>query len=205
MCMNILRYHNITHDDMKNGTGLRVVLWVAGCAHHCRGCHNPQTWDPNGGLDYTPWEESELFEWLSKPWTEGITFSGGDPLHPANRDGIGELAAKVKRLYPEKNIWVYTGYELETPESAANRVEGEIEIPDDQKGKFLFFDRDNNFFELTWLNLVDILVDGRFDAKIREKNVAANALPHWRGSSNQRLIDVQASLAAGEIMERSDL
>ncbi len=188
MCMTNFRYHNITHDDMRNGTGLRVVLWVAGCAHHCRGCHNPQTWDPNGGLDFTPWEESELFEWLSKPWTEGVTFSGGDPLHPANRDGIGELAAKVKQLYPEKNIWVYTGYHMEV-----------------QDGHFLFFNRKRESFNLPWLQLVDILVDGRFDAKIREKNIAANALPHWRGSSNQRLIDVQASLAAGEIVERSDL
>lgn len=188
MCMNAFRFHDITHDDMKNGTGLRVVLWVAGCMHHCKECHNPQTWDPNGGVDFTPWEESEFFEWLSKPWTEGATFSGGDPLHPANRDGIGELATKAKRLYPEKNIWVYTGYRLKV-----------------QDNQFVFVNTQHESFCLPWLDKIDTIVDGRFAVKTREKDIAANKPTHWRGSSNQRIIDVHASLTAGKIIERKDL
>lgn len=188
MCMNAFRYHDITHDDMKNGTGLRVVLWTSGCSHHCKGCHNPQTWNPNEGLDFTSWEESEFFEWLSKPWTEGATFSGGDPLHPANRDGIGELAVKAKKLYPEKNIWIYTGYRLKV-----------------QENKFVFVNTQNESFCLSWLDKIDTIVDGRFSITKREKDIAANKPAHWRGSSNQRIIDVQASLAARKIKERTYL
>ena len=70
-----IRYHNITHDDMKNGDGLRVVLWVAGCEHHCKECQNPITWDPDGGIPFTTWDEAEFWDWLSKPWTKGATFA----------------------------------------------------------------------------------------------------------------------------------
>ena len=188
MCMNGFRFHDITHDDMKNGTGLRVVLWVAGCSHHCMNCHNPQTWDPQGGIDFTLWEESEFFNRLSMPWIEGATFSGGDPLHPANRDGIGELAIKAKALYPDKNIWVYTGYRLTIKDES-----------------FTFINKKGEVFTLLWLDQIDIIVDGRFNTKIREKDIAANKPAHWRGSSNQRIIDVRASLAAHKIIERKDL
>ena len=80
-----MHYHNITTDDMLNGDGLRTVLWVAGCNHKCKGCHNPITWDINGGLVFDDIAKAELFEKLNKPWISGITFSGGDPLHPNNR------------------------------------------------------------------------------------------------------------------------
>ena len=76
-----MRYHDITKDDMKNGSGLRVVLWVAGCEHHCPGCHNPVTWDINDGLEFDAAAEAELFDALAKPYISGVTFSGGDPLH----------------------------------------------------------------------------------------------------------------------------
>lgn len=80
-----MRYHNITKDDMLNGDGLRVVLWVAGCSHCCEQCQNPITWDPNGGLLFDEEAKKEIFDQLDKPYISGITFSGGDPLHPANR------------------------------------------------------------------------------------------------------------------------
>ena len=79
----MMRYHNITKDDMLNGDGLRVVLWVAGCSHGCRECQNPITWDPNGGLPFTDSERAEIFAELDKDYISGITFSGGDPLHPS--------------------------------------------------------------------------------------------------------------------------
>lgn len=157
-----MRYHNITKDDMLNGEGLRVVLWVAGCSHACPGCHNPVTWDINGGLPFDREAEQEIFEELEKAYVSGLTLSGGDPLHPANREEIGALALKVKERYPEKTIWLYTGYLWE-------EISG-----------------------LPWLEAVDVVVDGEF--QIDQKD---NAL-HWKGSANQRVIDVKQSLKAGQ-------
>lgn len=105
-----MKYHNITKEDMLNGEGIRVVLWVSGCNHQCKGCQNPITWDPNSGLDFDEEAEKELFEALNKPYIDGITFSGGDPLYPANRKEIFRLIKKCRTIYPEKTIWLYTGY-----------------------------------------------------------------------------------------------
>ena len=97
-----MRYHDITHDDMKNGDGLRVVLWVAGCSHNCPECHNPITWDPEGGLPFDAKAEEEVFEQLSKDYISGITFSGGDPFHAANIAGVRDLAKRIKETNDEK-------------------------------------------------------------------------------------------------------
>lgn len=86
-----MRYHNITKDDMKNGDGLRVVLWLSGCSHKCPGCHNPITWDPNDGLLFDDAAKKEIFDQLDKDYISGITFSGGDPLHEANYEEVGKL------------------------------------------------------------------------------------------------------------------
>ena len=104
-----MRYHNITKDDMLNGDGLRVVLWVAGCAHACKECHNPITWDPNGGLPFDESAKQEIFDELEKSYIHGITFSGGDPLHKANVEGVTQLAKEIHEKYPNKTIWLYTG------------------------------------------------------------------------------------------------
>lgn len=104
-----MNYHNITKEDMLNGDGIRVVLWVSGCEHHCKNCQNPITWDKNGGLPFDKAAEDELFEALNKPHIDGITFSGGDPLMPYNRKEIFRLIKKCRELYPEKSIWLYTG------------------------------------------------------------------------------------------------
>lgn len=159
-----MRYHDITKDDMKNGEGLRVVLWVAGCGHACPGCHNPITWDANGGLPFDRAAEDELFEALAPDHIAGLTLSGGDPLFPANRADVAALCARVRRDLPNKTIWMYTGYGWE-----------EIEA-------------------LPLLDDVDVLVDGRF--------VQAQADPqlHWRGSANQRVIDVRKTRAAHQIV-----
>ena len=104
-----MRYHNITKDDMLNGDGLRVVLWVAGCDHCCKECHNPVTWDPNGGLFFDEKAKAEIFEELEKDYISGITFSGGDPLHSANAYEVMMLAKEIKEKFPSKTIWLYTG------------------------------------------------------------------------------------------------
>lgn len=154
-----MRYHNITKDDMLNGDGLRVVLWVAGCEHCCKGCQNPMTWDPDGGLPFDDAAKAEIFEQLDQPYIEGITFSGGDPLHCANRDGVKTLAAEIKEKYPEKTIWLYTG------------------------------DAWENIVNYPVLKYVDVLVDGEFEQDKKDVTLM------WKGSSNQRVIDVKASLA----------
>ena len=105
-----MNYHNITKDDMLNGEGLRTVLWVSGCMHQCHNCQNPITWDVTGGLAFDEEAEKELFEALAKPYCSGITFSGGDPLHPFNRSEVFRLAKKIRQEMPEKTIWLYTGF-----------------------------------------------------------------------------------------------
>ncbi len=159
-----MRYHNITTDDMLNGDGLRTVLWVAGCTHRCQGCHNPITWDIDGGIPFDEDAEKELFDKLSTDYISGLTFSGGDPLHPRNREEVTRLAKKCRELFPKKTIWLYTGFSWE-------------EICD-----------------LEIVPLVDVLVDGRFVKELFDGKL------HWKGSSNQRVIDVQETLRLGKIV-----
>ncbi len=153
-----MRYHNITKDDMLNGDGLRVVLWVSGCSHCCKGCQNPITWDVNGGLLFDESAKQEIFDQLDKPYISGITFSGGDPLHSANRMDVRTLMAEIKEKYPEKTIWLYTGDVWE------------------------------NVMHYPMMRYVDVLVDGEFMIEKRDVKLM------WKGSSNQRVIDVQKSL-----------
>ena len=105
-----MRYHNITTDDMLNGDGLRTVLWVAGCTHCCKDCQNPITWDVNGGVPFTDETKEELFSKLNHDYISGITFSGGDPLHPQNREMVTQLAKELNEKFPDKTIWCYTGF-----------------------------------------------------------------------------------------------
>lgn len=108
--MNI---HGVEKDSMLNGEGLRTILWVSGCNHRCPGCHNPQTWDQNSGEEFTEEKKKELIENLKPDWISGLTLSGGDPMFPANREEVTELAKEIKELFPEKTIWMYTGYCLD--------------------------------------------------------------------------------------------
>ena len=143
---------------MLNGDGLRVVLWVAGCAHCCKECQNPVTWDPDGGLLFDESAKQEIFEQLDKDYISGITFSGGDPLHPANSLEVKELMREIREKYPNKTIWLYTGGEWE-----AIRY-------------------------LPLMQYVDVCVDGEFINELKDVKL------RWKGSSNQRVINVQASL-----------
>lgn len=159
-----MRYHNITKDDMLNGDGLRVVLWVAGCSHHCKGCQNPITWDPEGGIPFDDEARWELEDQLGKDYIDGITFSGGDPLYEDNREDVTRLAREIRRKYPDKSIWLYTGYRWE-------------EVRD-----------------LEIMNYVDVVVDGRFILEERDVTL------EWKGSANQRVIDVQKTRQLGQVV-----
>ena len=108
-----MRYHQILHDDMRNGDGLRVVLFVSGCNHYCKECQNPVTWDPNDGLEFDTDAMCEIYEQLSQDYISGLTLSGGDPLYPGNREEIERLCIWIKSQFPNKTIWCYTGYLFE--------------------------------------------------------------------------------------------
>jgi anaerobic ribonucleoside-triphosphate reductase activating protein len=108
-----MRYHDIKKCDLLNGAGIRLTLFVAGCNHHCKNCQNPITWDPNGGLLFDDEAKYELLVELQKPYYRGVTFSGGDPLYPDNREDITALAKEIKEKYPDRDIWVYTGFTYE--------------------------------------------------------------------------------------------
>lgn len=157
-----MRYHNITKDDMLNGDGLRVVLWVAGCTHCCKECHNPLTWDPNGGLPFDDKAKEELFEELRKDYISGITFSGGDPLHPSNCLEIKNLAEEIEVQFPGKTMWLYTG------------------------------DIWENVRHYPVMKHIHVLVDGEFHYEEHDSKLL------WKGSRNQRVIDVKKSLLLPE-------
>lgn len=162
-----MRYHDITKDDMKNGDGLRVVLWLAGCEHHCPGCQNPITWDPDDGLEFDDTAKKEIFDQLDKDYISGITFSGGDPLHPANINGVLELIEEIKQKYPDKTIWLYTGYTWEQLFDSNNK-------PYSKRGEVV--------------QNVDVIVDGMFVQNLLDVNYP------WAGSRNQKVILVQETI-----------
>lgn len=109
-----MNYHKIITDDQLNGDGLRVILFVSGCDHHCKGCQNPQTWNPNSGQEFTDKDKEKILEMLSEDYISGITLSGGDPLYPANIDCIYDLIKSIRNKYDiTKDIWLYTGYKFE--------------------------------------------------------------------------------------------
>lgn len=149
-----MNYHDITKCDMLNGDGLRVVLWVSGCSHHCKGCQNPQTWDPNEGIPFDESAKQELIEALKLDYTTGITFSGGDPLYLYHRREIIELIKELKNLFPTKTIWIYTGF---TFEEIVNWPESKEFLP-----------------------LIDVLVDGEFILEERDPNLQWVGSPNQR-------------------------
>lgn len=159
-----MNYHKIDKCSISNGVGFRTVLWVSGCSHHCDGCHNPETWDSESGKPFDDNAKQELFNNLEHSYISGVTFSGGDPLYWSNRTPIELLAKEIKSKYPNKTIWLYTGYDW-------------YDIKD-----------------IPLLRFVDVIVDG-----IYLKNHKDTSLP-FRGSSNQRLIDVQKSLRQNEVV-----
>lgn len=161
-----MRYHNITKADMLNGEGLRVVLWVSGCSHQCPGCHNAITWDPMNGLEFENDAKNEIFAELEQSWCDGLTLSGGDPLFLGNRKVVADLVEEVKKKFPDKTIWLYTGYSYEE----------------------LLKEKENDAFLNTILKHIDVLLDGKFVLKL------ANEKIHYVGSSNQEIIDVPRSL-----------
>ena len=176
-----MNYHNITYPDQNNGDGLRIVLWVAGCEHHCVNCQNQQTWSPQSGIPFDKNAMNEILNELKKDYISGITFSGGDPLHPQNAQNVLKIVDEIRVSYPTKNIWLYTGY---TWEQIMYPVITDI---NSEQLKVLQMRKE-------LVNKCDVLIDGRYVDELRDVSL------HWRGSSNQRVINVQETLKQKQIV-----
>ena len=171
-------YGEIKKFDIADGPGVRVSLFVSGCTHHCKGCFNPETWDFTYGNEYTEAAEREIIKALEPDYIDGLTLLGGEPMEKVNQRGLLPLLKKVKKLFPQKTIWCYTGYILET------------ELLSDSRARCECTDE--------ILSFIDVLVDGEF---VEEKK---NISLRFRGSSNQRLIDMKKTLEAGETVLWAD-
>ena len=163
-----MNYEKVDKCSVSNGAGVRTVLWVSGCDVHCHNCHNPQTWDFNSGIPFTDDTMQELLYDLSKPYIKGLTLSGGHPLDPHNAPKVLEIVKRVKMVFPNKDIWIYSGYEWE------NII------------------KDETLREI--MRYTDVLVDGAYVDELRDISLA------FRGSSNQRIIDVSKSLEQNKII-----
>ncbi len=165
-----MNYHKIEKTSIANGEGIRVVLWISGCSLHCKGCHNPETWSLHSGKPFDEEAKKELFEALDKPYIQGITFSGGHPFENYNRSTVYCLVKEIKEKFPKKDIWLYTGYTWEE-----------------------IFEKDIREIQRT-LCWIDVLVDGKYIDEQRDITLK------WRGSKNQRVIDVKASLMQEKVV-----
>lgn len=164
-------YGEIKNRDIANGEGVRVTLFVSGCTNHCEQCFQPQTWDFNYGTPFTSKTEEEIFKMLDNSYISGLTLLGGEPFEPKNQVDLLPFVKRVKQKFPKKDIWAYSGFtyeELTTPKSYPN-CEATEEL----------------------LSLVDILVDGRFQIALKDISLK------FRGSSNQRIIDLNKTRKTG--------
>ncbi len=168
-----MNYGRINPNDIANGTGVRVTLFVSGCTHHCKGCFNSETWDFNYGTPFTKETEDKILELLKPDYIEGLTLLGGEPMEPQNQKHLLPLLKRVKEEFPQKNIWCYSGYLFDTE---IKKGRAHCQVTDEI------------------LKLIDVLVDGRF---IEEKK---NIMLKFRGSENQRIIDVQKSLKQNSVI-----
>ena len=166
-----MNYGAIKKFDIAGGPGVRVSLFVSGCTHHCRECFQPETWNFDYGQPFTEETEQELFEALDKEYICGLTLLGGEPFEPQNQRVLVPFLRRVKERFPEKSIWSYTGYTLETDLLSPSRAR--CEVTDEM------------------LSMLDVLVDGEF--VLEKKNIRLR----FRGSENQRLIDMKKTLATG--------
>lgn len=173
-----MNYLGIDKTSISNGPGVRVVLWVSGCKIHCKGCQNPESWDFNSGKLFDESDKQKLFEALDKPYIQGITFSGGHPLENNNVETVYLLVKEIKEKFPTKDIWLYTGYTW------------------DQIFPTVCLDmfNVNNMYRKAVIEMCDVVVDGPYIEEQRDITL------RFKGSKNQRLIDVKETLKQGAII-----
>lgn len=168
-----MNYATIKELDVANGVGVRVSLFVSGCTHHCPECFNREAWDFDYGSEYTEETEQKIIKLLGRSYIEGFSLLGGEPFEPCNQRVLVRLLEKIKQTYPEKTVWCYTGYFYDEELKKESRARCEVT------------DR--------MLGMIDILVDGRFVAAKKNLNL------RFRGSSNQRVIDLKKTRESGEL------
>ena len=173
-----MKYGNIKFCDIADGVGVRTTLFVSGCTHHCKGCFQPETWDFEYGDEFTETVEEEIFESVLPAYIDGITVLGGEPMEPANQRALVGFLERFRERFPDKTVWAYTGdtYEALIDSSSPRRTEVTDRV----------------------LACIDVLVDGPFIEEL--KDIGAR----FRGSSNQRIIDVPASIESGQVVEWQD-
>ena len=167
-------YGTIKKFDIANGEGVRVTLFVSGCRNHCKNCFQPQTWDFDYGEPFTEETQEQILEWLEPSYVNGLTLLGGEPFEPENQRALVPFLRRVRERYPQKTIWSFSGFTLE--ELKNENCRGRCEVTDEM------------------LSLLDVLVDGRFVEEL--KNISLR----FRGSSNQRLIDMNETRRQGKIV-----
>ena len=169
-----MNYIRITDEDLANGSGVRCVLWVAGCDIHCEGCHNPDTWNFDAGQSFDDTTMEELVGVINRPWVQGLSLSGGHPLACKNLPEVYKICKTVKERCPDKDIWLYTGYTLHARDFDNSYDNGRLLL--------------NRV-----LTMCDVVVDGKYDKELRDISL------RFRGSSNQRIIDVKKTILNKEI------
>lgn len=172
-----MNYADIKRVDVANGEGVRVSVFVSGCNHHCKGCFNECAWDFNYGNHFTEKEIDQVLEYMNHDYIAGLTLLGGEPLEKQNQEGLLPLVKKVKEKFPDKNIWCYTGFDFEK----------------DIVGKMV----PNNPTTQELLNYIDVVVDGKFEEEKKNPSL------RFRGSENQRILDVKQTIQNKKVMEFS--
>lgn len=170
----IMNYADIKQFDVANGPGIRVSLFVSGCTHQCEGCFNRVAWDFNYGTAFTQETIKQILTYLEPSHIAGITILGGEPMEKSNREGLLPLLREVRRVYPDKSIWCFSGYTFDTD------IVGRMCKEDEITAQLLSF--------------IDILVDGKFEMDKKDLGL------RFRGSSNQRIIKVKESLESGQVV-----
>ena len=169
-----MNYGEIKKTDIADGEGVRVSLFVSGCRRHCKNCFNKVTWDFDYGKPFTEETQKELLEALAPDYIAGLTLLGGDPMEPENQRALLPFVRRVRRELPQKTIWCYTGYTFK--DGALEEEQSSCEVTREL------------------ISLFDVLVDGRFVEELKDIRLV------FRGSSNQRVIDVQRTLSSGNIV-----
>ncbi len=169
-----MNYGEIKKNDIANGLGVRVSLFVSGCRHCCKNCFNSQTWSFNYGTPFTTETEDYIIKAMEPDYISGLSLLGGEPFEPENQPALINLLKRVKSVYPNKNIWCYTGFLFDSELLGQSRANGQ--------------------YTLELLELIDILVDGRFVEELKDISLK------FRGSSNQRIINVKESLKQNKVV-----